>query len=78
MCSLPFFCPQHELTIAEACGAEQPLGIALASKPLEVIAESSGARLLAVGWGSGDAQKERLEGTGSWCQHQDSPAGLVQ
>ncbi|XP_062475620.1 uncharacterized protein LOC134164170 isoform X3 [Pezoporus occidentalis] len=36
MCSLPFFCPQHELTVAEACGAEQPLGIALASKPLEV------------------------------------------
>ncbi|XP_057256220.1 coiled-coil domain-containing protein 183-like [Pezoporus wallicus] len=39
MCSLPFFCPQHELTIAEACGAEQPLGIALASKPLEVAQE---------------------------------------
>ncbi|XP_062475619.1 uncharacterized protein LOC134164170 isoform X2 [Pezoporus occidentalis] len=27
---------KHELTVAEACGAEQPLGIALASKPLEV------------------------------------------
>ncbi|XP_061326681.1 coiled-coil domain-containing protein 183-like [Pezoporus flaviventris] len=30
---------KHELTIAEACGAEQPLGIALASKPLEVARE---------------------------------------
>ncbi|XP_061326720.1 coiled-coil domain-containing protein 183-like [Pezoporus flaviventris] len=30
---------KHELTIAEACGAEQPLGIALASKPLEVAQE---------------------------------------
>ncbi|XP_061205237.1 coiled-coil domain-containing protein 183-like [Neopsephotus bourkii] len=39
MCSLPFFCPQHELTISEACGAEQPLGIALASKTLEVAQE---------------------------------------
>ncbi|XP_061222936.1 coiled-coil domain-containing protein 183-like [Neopsephotus bourkii] len=39
MCSLPFFCPQHKLTISEACGAEQPLGIALASKTLEVAQE---------------------------------------
>lgn len=48
MCSLPL-CPQHELTISEACGAQQPLGITLASKTLEVIAGSSGPRLLAGG-----------------------------
>lgn len=60
MCSLPFFCPQHELTLSEACGAEQPLGRALGRKTLEVIAESRGPRLLAVGWGSGHAQKDRL------------------
>lgn len=59
MCSL-FFCPQHELTLSEACGAEQPLGNALASKTVEVIAESSGRRLLSAGWASGDAQKNRL------------------
>lgn len=59
MCSLPL-CPQHELTISEACGAQQPLGIALASKTLEVIAGSSGPRLLTGGWGSGNAQKKGL------------------
>lgn len=60
MCSLPLFCPQHKLTISEACGLKQPLGIALASKTLEVIAGSSGPRLLAAAWGSGDAQKNRV------------------
>lgn len=60
MWSLPLFCPQHELTISEACRAKQPLGIALANKTLEVIAGSSGPRLLAAAWGSGDAWKNRV------------------
>ncbi|XP_030330638.1 coiled-coil domain-containing protein 183-like isoform X4 [Strigops habroptila] len=45
MFSLPLFCPQHKLTISEACGAEQPLGIALASKTLEVAQEKLRAEI---------------------------------
>ncbi|KAM9525580.1 uncharacterized protein ACIB01_015423 [Guaruba guarouba] len=45
MCSLPLFCPQHKLTISEACGLKQPLGIALASKTLEVAQEKLRAEI---------------------------------
>ncbi|KAM8991738.1 coiled-coil domain-containing protein 183-like [Ara ararauna] len=45
MCSLPLFCPHHELTISEACGVKQPLGIALASKTLEVAQEKLRAEI---------------------------------
>ncbi|XP_065551117.1 coiled-coil domain-containing protein 183-like [Lathamus discolor] len=38
-------CPQHELTLSEACAAEQPLGIALASKTVEVAQEKLRAEI---------------------------------
>ncbi|KAM4647851.1 coiled-coil domain-containing protein 183-like isoform 3-T3 [Amazona ochrocephala] len=43
--SLPLFCPQHELTISEACGVKQPLGTALANKTLEVAQEKLRAEI---------------------------------